>query len=167
MKKLLVFLTTLTLTVTLAACGGNNTQQSDPDKNSASSMDDTSNTETVADSEYLYGKVTKITGNEIELALAVMPEDDAANSKEDNKDTIDIPDGAIAAVPVTEASSGTTFEESIEYTGETLTLTIPAGALIYNMGQESTISTLKKGSLISITVDNMEDKNISSVSILS
>lgn len=168
MQKLLVLLTALTLMATLAACGGSNTRQNEPDNHSASGNDDVSSTGTVADSEYLYGKVTKITGNEIELALAVMPEDDAPSDEEDGKDTLDIPDGAAAGlVPATDAGSGATFEESMEYTGETLTLTIPAGTMIYSMGQESTITALKKGSLVSITIDNRENKNISSVSILS
>lgn len=168
MKKLLVLLTVLTLMATLTACGGNSTQQSEPDNHSASGTDETRNTEAVVDSEYLYGKVTKITGNEIELALAVMPEDDAASGEEDDKDTVDISGGAAVAVaPATDIGSGATFEESMEYTGETLTLTIPAGTMIYSMGQESTITALKKGSLVSITIDNRENKNISSVSILS
>lgn len=59
------------------------------------------------------------------------------------------------------------IEQIKEYTGETLTLKIPTGVKFDNIGQESTISAVKKGSLITILVDNLEDMNISSVSILS
>lgn len=152
MKKLLVIFTAIVLMATLAACGANNTEQSSEG----------------GDSTYLYGKITQITGNEIELAIALMPDDDTAGGDEGSKDAIDIPDDAAAALmPATEASLGDTFEESMEYTGETLTLTLPAGVEFLRMGEESTISELKKGSLVSITVDNMEDMNISSVSIMS
>lgn len=178
MKKLITILTTLALMSTLAACGGNNTQQlsggtdnTQPTKQENGSIlntGDSGDTEEIVEYDYLYGKITKITGNEIELALAKMPEDDTIVDEGAGTEA-DYASGGTAAVTALPAQviDPNEMEKSMEYTGETLTLTILTGVKFDSMGQESTLSALKKGSLVSITVDNLEDMNISSVSILS
>lgn len=177
MKKLITFLTTLSLMAALAACGGNvqqmsdgadHTQQQKQNDGNASGMDGSGDSQAIGEFDYLYGKITKITGNEIEVAIVKMQEEELPEGGEGGSQAADIPDGAAVALsPAQVIDPNAMADENVEYTGETFTLTIPAGVKIDNLGQESTISALKKGSLVLIAVDNAEDLNISSVSILS
>lgn len=180
MKKILVLLTILTLMTGLAGCGGKNTgqlsngadnqKQSEQENKTSSITGDSGGSgddEEIEVSEFLYGKVTKITGNEIELAIAKMPEYDTPSGEDGGGDAGDAPAAAMPAAPAEEGTPDDVVGESVEYTGESLTLTIPTGVKFDSMGQESTMSALKKGSIVFITVDNLEDKNISAVSILS
>lgn len=178
MKKLITLLTTLSLMAALAACGGNtqqisdgtdNAQQQKQNDGNTSGMDDSGDNQVMGEFDYLYGKITKITGNEMELAIVKMPEEDNAGGGEGGSEAVDIPDGgaAVALSPAQTIDPNDMADENVEYTGETFTLTIPAGVKIDNMGQEGSISTLKKGNLVFITVDNLEDRNIFSVSVMS
>ena len=109
--------------------------------------------------ESLYGKVTSVVGNEIELALAELPDDNATDGDSDPV-PVELPGGIV----VTQKEPINV--ESMEYTGESLTFTLPAGTQFYSDGQETTLSAIKKGSVVSVTVDNREDMNIQSVEIL-
>ncbi|MFG6351782.1 MAG: hypothetical protein K1W21_09280, partial [Oscillospiraceae bacterium] len=109
--------------------------------------------------ESLYGKVTSIVGNEIELALAELPDDDAGDG-DDDPAPVELPGGIV----VTQKEPINV--ESMEYTGESLTFTVPAGTQFYSDGQETVLSAVKKGSVVSVTVDNREDMNIQSIEVL-
>ena len=98
-------------------------------------------------------------GNEIELALAELPDDDAGDG-DDDPVPVELPGGIV----VTQKEPINV--ESMEYTGESLTFTVPAGTQFYSDGQETVLSAVKKGSVVSVTVDNREDMNIQSIEVL-
>lgn len=166
MKKRICYMTVLTMLCVLTACGAGE-KPGDTARNEGEISSEGSESAPL-ESDYLYGKITSITGNEIELSLVKMPEPEAPSQEEKKEEGND--DQAVAALPMTPAlPAGEIVDdagENMEYTGETLTLTIPAGIKFYSMGNETTLSALKKGSLISVEVDSQEDRNIRSVTIL-
>ncbi|MDO4307110.1 MAG: hypothetical protein Q4C77_09755 [Eubacteriales bacterium] len=101
--------------------------------------------------EYIYGKITNITGNEIEVALAKMPEDVETEPKAPNDDNVEIPMEANAISIV--GGFAIDDADNLEFTGETKSLTIPAEVKVYSVGQEINLSNLKKGDIIFVTVD--------------
>lgn len=163
MKKAMTLILALALTCTFAACGSGPQPES---TGNIAAAPDGEETLVTMDCEYLYGKVTNIVGNEIELALAEMPDMDAPATDESQGNAADIPDGPIAAAPAQPVDPAAGGGENLEYTGETMSFTLPAGVKFYSMGQETTQSALKKGSLVSIVVDNLEDMNIQVVDIM-
>lgn len=172
MKKMITMTLALALACSLAACGGNvdSTTGKTPPEGSGTVAVGGSGGEDImsADYEFLFGKVTSIVGNEIELALAEMPEVETPPVEEDTAGENDIPEGTVSAATGTIAvDPSSNAGENMEFTGETLTITIPAGVQIYSMGQETTLSALKKGSLVSVMVDNLEDLNIQVVDVMS
>lgn len=167
MKKLMTLILALALTCSLAACGSDGGNSAEDNSGNLAAGPGGSDTLVTMDCEYLYGKITSIVGNEIELALAEMPDTDTpATDGDDSGDTGEIPDGPIAAAPAQAVDPIVGGGENVEYTGETLTLTLPAGVKFYSMGQETTLSALKKGSLVSVVVDNLEDMNIQVIDIM-
>ena len=108
-----------------------------------------------------YGKVTKITGNELELNLAENPD----LAQLDNDSTGDSaaadsgPDSVAAAPPVPAIGAGDQGGEApkleLKYTGESKSFVIPAGAQIFDSatGKESKITAIKEGSVLMLYVD--------------
>ena len=159
MKTLMPLLLSLAMLFTLTACGSQGGADQEQNLNSPDVLDgDVSNDED-ENYESLYGKVTSVVGNEIELALAELPDDNATDGDSDPV-PVELPGGIV----VTQKEPINV--ESMEYTGESLTFTLPAGTQFYSDGQETTLSAIKKGSVVSVTVDNREDMNIQSVEIL-
>lgn len=165
MKKAITLILALLLLCGLTACGTNGDSSRESGDKTADGSGSSEASVTV-EHEYLYGKITDIVGNEIELSLVKVPEIDSADDS--NSDAADTPDGAMAATPLQPAVSTDDIGggENIEYTGETISVVIPAGTKFYSMGQETTQSALKKGSLVSIEVDNLDDMNVQLVEIM-
>lgn len=99
----------------------------------------------------IYGKITSIIGNEIEIAIAKKIEDEDAEL-DDMKGEAIIPNEN--DMPVIGGSGSDDAADNLEFTGETKSFTISAGIKIYNMGQEINLSSLKKGDIISVSVDS-------------
>jgi len=149
MKKMMKLLLTFILTLGLVACAAKKTD-SDLDVISASG-------------DYIYGKITNITGNEIEMAVAKMPEEnDEADPGDMPDDDVEIPmgDNAVPSVGGAVIDDGT---DNLAFTGDTKSFTIPAGIKIYSMGQEISLSNLKKGDIISVSFDSENPDTILSV----
>lgn len=168
MKKAITLILALLLLCGLTACGTNGDSARESGDKTADGSGSSEASVTV-EHEYLYGKITDIVGNEIELSLVKVPEIDSADDS--NSDAADTPDGAMAATPLQPAVPAGSIDdvgggENIEYTGETISVVIPAGTKFYSMGQETTQSALKKGSLVSIEVDNLDDMNVQLVEIM-
>lgn len=147
MKKWIVALAIFSLALTLTACGpkgGGNEADADGAFSSAE--------------EGSYGKITGITGNEIDLALAKRPESSMADAGGWSEADVQIPMGD-NDMPVVGGAAIDSDLAEIELTGETIKLTIPTGVKIYNAGQEINLSSLKKGDMISVVFDG-EDQNI-------
>lgn len=150
MKKLIVCLLTLTLAMGLAACGPDQTEK-DTENNGDGAFTSAENT--------VYGKITAITGNEMEIALA---------KRTEPEDVDDVLNGAAPMVPGENdvpviGGEGEDGSGDIEFTGETMSLTVPAGIKIYSMGQEINLSSLKKGDMVSVAFDSDAHDNIISV----
>lgn len=156
----MTFLLALTLTLSLVACGGSS-QPNAPGDTDDLSNNDGADTDADLDEvfEMLYGKVSNIVGNEIELALANPPAEDDAQD-DSGLVPVELPGGIL----VTQKEPINV--ESMEYTGESLTFTLPAGTKFYSSGQETTLSAVTKGAVVSVIVDNLENMNIQSVEIL-
>lgn len=164
MKKLVCVCVSLVLAMGLSACGAKEETPMDGGLAQEAGAETPISGEVVT-GEYLYGKVTSVVGNEIELALAEMPE----VPEVPEGSVTEIGDGMVAAtlVPASSAGAGEDAESNIELSGEVKNVTIPAGTKIYSMGQETPVTSIKKGSLISMTVDNLTDMNIQRLDILS
>lgn len=149
MKKLTMLLLTLILTLIFTACTA---KPSDSDLDVVNTSGD-----------YIYGKITNITGNEIEMALAEMPDE---NDEEDPGDIlggdVEIPMGD-NAIPAVGGAVIDDVTDNLEFTGETNSFTIPAGIKVYSMGQEINLSNLKKGDIISVSVDPENPDTVLSV----
>lgn len=150
MKKLIAILLVLTLAMGLAACGSKSTGK-DVENNGNGALTSAENT--------VYGKITAITGNEIEIALAKKTESEDVD--DDLKDATPVVPGE-NDMPVIGGESENDSGD-IEFTGENMSLTIPAGIKIYSMGQEINLSNLKKGDMVSVAFDSDAHDNIISV----
>lgn len=149
MKKLTLLLLTLVLTLSFAACAA---------KPSSSDLGVIS-----ASGDYIYGKITNITGNEIEMALAEMPEDNDETEPGDiPDDDVEIPMGD-NAIPAVGGAVIDDVTDNLEFTGETKSFTIPAGIKVYSAGQEINLSNLKKGDIISVAFDSENPDTVLSV----
>lgn len=148
MKKFSILLLTIVLTLSFAACTA---------KPSDSELEVVN-----ASGDYIYGRITNITGNEIDMALAEMPEENDETEPEDMPgDDVEIPMGE-NAMP---AAGGVIDDvtDNLEFTGETKSLTVSAGIQVYSMGQEINLSNLKKGDIISVAVDSENPDTVLSV----
>lgn len=160
MKKITTLLLIAALTCTLTACGN--------PKEEASETPNTEQTgaEANSGSETIYGKITGIVGNELEIALVKMPEIEVPqDTPAGNENTAEMGETMVAATMAT-ATTTDNAETNVELTGESMTLNVPAGISIQSFGQEATLSSLQKGNLITVTVDNLDDKNVISIGIL-
>ena len=163
-QKITAALLTGALALSLAACGGA------PQSGAASSSSGSTSqpADAPAQETILFGQVQEIVGNEVTLLLAKEPEAEAPPESEDGgRVTMD----AVEMVPATEAGAATEGgvppAQQIEYTGETVTVTLPAGLKILDStGQETTLSALAKGSLITLGVDGKDTLNPTFLNIL-
>ena len=85
MKTLMTLLLTLAMLFTLAACGGQAGGDQTQEPNQSDVLDGDVSGGEDENYESLYGKVTSIVGNEIELALAELPDDDAGDGDDDRR----------------------------------------------------------------------------------
>lgn len=149
MKKLLIMILCVITVISLAAC--NKTSTNDGMKTAGGPPEGAAE----LTSEAYIGKVTAVTGNEVTIDLAELPEDeDAVNASGDAADGDDGPD-SVAAAPVVPligqggpASQGPKIE--LKYTGESKSAVIPAGATIFDIqtGKEVKMTSIKKGSVV-------------------
>jgi len=116
--------------------------------------------------EYIFGMVKSVVGNEVELMLAEVPEvpedEDNIDSFVEEKLTIGERPSVVAATPIIGGSGGM----DIEFTGETITFTIPTGTEILKMGNKSTVAGIKNGQLLGMFVDDLETMNIETILIM-
>lgn len=146
MKKLMTLVFVAILALTLAACGA----EGAGNQGDVSSGQEAGDQFALAgDENSIYGKIISITGNEIEVAVAERPTEDASGGDELEGDPI-VPGENDSPIVGDEIEVTT---DDLKYTGETKTLTIPAGVKITNMGEEINLSSLKKGDVVSISVD--------------
>lgn len=168
MKKTLCLIAILVLVVTItAACSSTDAKnQNQTPEATQQAENETQSNEQAVESQMYFGKVKQIIGNEVTLELAENPLDDYEDESGAN-DTAENGSGDMAAVEMTEAlpagsAADTPVEEHMEltYTGEEMNFTIPAGVQIYSLshGQYVQLSSLQKGSVLSITVQG--DSNV-------
>ncbi|MEG0339708.1 MAG: hypothetical protein RR573_07300 [Oscillospiraceae bacterium] len=140
MKKALITLLAGAMIFTFASCG--NTSNS-----TASSSSQPPEIKTY------FGKVSSVTGNEIDIDLAKEPEMEKAPSQEPDAE------GGMAAATMTPATpaggtQGAAQRVEVEYTGNIKSITIPAGIKPKNaIGDEKQLSDIKKGSIVNIFTD--------------
>lgn len=137
---------------------------------------------TSASVQTVYGKITQVVGNNISLSLGNLPQDGLVKGNEDTveqtitmEDAIargldveensanDLPAGSqIFMVAPSDGESDGTGDQAassapqmeLEYTGEVLDYTIPAGISILNIfGEEVTMNELTKGTIVMLMVD--------------
>lgn len=178
-KNLIVILSVLIIATIFAACGqspgaettsaavssAEQTVPSNPTPDSTFSSEN-GEVESPIASQSVFGKVESITGNKLVLLLAKFPDYSGAG----NESSPDTPAGQeVPAATMTPAIAGGAVGESggmeLEYTGETITVTIPAGAFIQKDNKRVSMADIKNGSVINLTIDNMEDLKVSSVEI--
>lgn len=165
MKKFLSITLSILMTFFITGCGSK--QKEAPTNNDP----ENSNITNMEDYELYYGKISSVAGNEIEVSIAKDPYENLEGQDSQNND--DMTDGSMAMTMSGEAilddgSNQDGAEERIEmeYTGETKSFTIPAGAKITEgLGQEGKISSLKKGSVIMILA-NKESGVVADVTIM-
>lgn len=171
MKKMITRALALVLVASLTACGQSpdtaapkaGGSSSEAPSQSAGSEASSQETESVS----IFGKITGIVGNEIEFAVAKLPDTEppAPPNSSDGSKPSEIP--AATMTPATDAiEADEAAGELMELTGETYSLTIPSGLKIISMGQEVNLTSLKKGNIVTIRLDNLTDKNVLSLDVL-
>jgi len=158
MKKLFTVLLALCMTFSLAACGGgsNDATTETPNVGGGAASANSDN--------LIYGKVISVVGNEIELKVGTMPEIDLGE-KEDDYIAQEVDGGLALAKRVDSPDEG---GMELDYTGETIRVTISAGIPIMGMGQESTLSEIKTGTILGLEVEDTaaEALNIKEIQII-
>lgn len=147
LKTWIALLLVVVFAMGFTACG---TEGTDNHKNPSGQSENGDQGAFSSSDDAVYGKITEITGNEIKVAIAKKPAENE-KSKDDLKGEVispsenDLPmiGGEVTEDPV----------DNLEFTGETKTFAIPAGVKISSMGQEISLSSLKKGDIISIVTD--------------
>ena len=165
MKKFLSITLSILMTLFITGCGSK--QKEAPTNNDP----ENSNITNMEDYELYYGKISSVAGNEIEVSIAKDPYESLEGQDSQNND--DMTDGSMAMTMSGEAilddgsnQGGAEERIEMEYTGETKSFTIPAGAKITEgLGQEGKISSLKKGSVIMILA-NKESGVVADVTIM-
>ena len=165
MKKFLSITLSILMTFFITGCGSK--QKEAPTNNDP----ENSNITNMEDYELYYGKISSVEGNEIEVSIAKDPYENLEGQDSQNND--DMTDGSMAMTMSGEAilddgsnQGGAEERIEMEYTGETKSFTIPAGAKITEgLGQEGKISSLKKGSVIMILA-NKESGVVADVTIM-
>lgn len=188
MKKLMLVILGVLMIASLAACTGgtddkktSNTPTKGTDSKSPADNSSSSNEQAL----YL-GTIQSIAGNEIELALAKIPEElkpGAAGERNNGKENgngvsgegenyvggiTDIPEGKDRSDTAPDQVEGDkkSLASMLEYTGENKSFVIPAGVQLTNMtGGSANISDLNKMNVLMITV-NKKDNAVISCEIL-
>lgn len=150
-KKLIALLLVCILVAAVTACSSNEQQK----ENAQEGEQFYSSTE-----NSVYGKITKVMGNEIEIAVAELPDNDANTEKWNDADVMIPNDNDIPMIGGSEAEDNT---GKLEYTGETKSFTVQTGVKVYNMGQEINLSSLKKGDIVSVSVDSKNSDKVVSI----
>lgn len=167
MKKFLSITLSILMTFFITGCGSKQKEapmNNDPENSNITNMEDY---------ELYYWKISSVAGNEIEVSIAKDPYENLEGQDSQNND--DMIDGSMAMTTSSEATladgnnedqGGAKDRIEMEYTGETKSFTIPAGAKITEgLGQEGKISSLKKGSVIMILA-NKESGVVADVTIM-
>lgn len=164
MKKIIILVTMSALMLTLVACSPESSASSGQkeessvssgqnDESSAESKTGADGDESSAETqEVVFGKVSAITGNEMDISLAkdpyadLNPEGEAAGGAGME---------AVEMVPAAEAGAVTDEQEApkmqLEYTGDSKSFTIPAGVKITgSTGGEVQMDSIAKGSVLMI-----------------
>lgn len=102
-----------------------------------------------------FAEVTDIVGNEVSLKFGTPPEEEPVEEQTGGGDE--------AAVN-TEAQSISDLVSELEFTGEQLKVTIETGTEILSGGKASSLSSLKKGSVIALERD--KDNHIIQINII-
>ena len=167
MKKLLSITLSILMALFITGCGSK--EKEAPINNDSGN----SNITNIEGYELYYGKVSSVAGNEIEVSIAKDPYENLEGQGSQNKD--EMADGSMSMTTSSEAAltdgnnedqGGAKERIEMEYTGETKSFTIPAGAeIIEGLGQQGKISSLKKGSVIMILA-NKESGVVSNVTIM-
>lgn len=174
MKKRNLTLIALALALSFTACGvpndgqANSSAGTEQSANSNSEQNTSQQGEALPEVRMLYGKITSIVGNEIELSVAEIPESENNETSEPPavpEDSFDAP-AAMMTTPAMSADEVVDAGSNLEYTGETLNLTLSAGTKILQNGQETTLSALKKGSVLSVLIDDVDSMNVGIVDIM-
>lgn len=149
MKKLAISLTALLLVLSLAACGSTEQKPTSDGLNLEGAAAVPEGADVTGDT--LYGKITGIVGNELEIALAQTPEGgDTSHSGGGDSEGLTEMGGLVPADSYDPADN---VDPNMEYTGETISVTIPAGTKVFGARQEIELSSLKKGDVVSLIVD--------------
>lgn len=154
----------------VSSSSSSQTNSEKPDVSSEVSIGDTSGGEINGSQgvalKAVFGKVSSVAGNEVDLSLAKDPYEIDEENTSSGKDS----GGMVAAVEMVPAAEGDTNEVvqtpkmELEYTGESKSMVIPTGVKINGKtGGTAGTEDIKKGSVIMILMDN--DK-ISEISIL-
>ena len=147
LKTWIALLLVVVFAMGFTACG---TEGTDNHKNPSGQSEDGDQGAFSSSDDAVYGKITEITGNEIKIAIAKKP-------AENEKDRDDLKGEVISPsendLPMIGGEVTEDPVDNLEFTGETKTFAIPAGVKISGMGQEISLSSLKKGDIISIVTD--------------
>lgn len=156
MKKLITLVLVAILALSLAACGAKGAGNQGGGSGSQEAGDQFA---LAGDENSIYGKITSITGNEIEIAVAERLTNDDSSGDELSGEvmTPNENDSPIVGAEIEDTT------DDLEYTGETKNLTIPAGVKITNMGEEITLSSLKKGDILSVSIDPQDSDTVVAV----
>lgn len=147
LKTWIALLLVVVFAMGFTACG---TEGTDNHKNPSGQSENGDQGAFSSSDDAVYGKITEITGNEIKVAIAKKP-------AENEKDRDDLKGEVISPsendLPMIGGEVTEDPVDNLEFTGETKTFAIPAGVKISGMGQEISLSSLKKGDIISIVTD--------------
>lgn len=147
LKTWIALLLVVVFAMGFTACG---TEGTDNHKNPSGQSENGDQGAFSSSDDAVYGKITEITGNEIKVAIAKKP-------AENEKDRDDLKGEVISPsendLPMIGGEVTEDPMDNLEFTGETKTFAIPAGVKISSMGQEISLSSLKKGDIISIVTD--------------
>lgn len=165
MKKILAITLSILMVFSMTACGKNKGDAPSNENNSGSGNEINSQ-----DYEAYYGKISSVAGNEIEVSIAknTLDNDEDNNEKLGGTEGSSTPTSSSSSIAAGEGEDQGGAEERIEmeFTGETKTFTIPAGAEIFQgAGQGGQLSSLKKGSVVIVYV-NKESGVVANVTIM-
>ncbi|GMQ61484.1 hypothetical protein [Vallitalea maricola] len=171
MKKIILMAVAATLVLTLAACsnGANNSSKPNPQPESSQGEQ-----EQTAKIQTYIGEVKDKVGNDITLSVGnLILENENGDGQgmmiDENGNQVPIEGGIgdnaggqtiMIPAPDDGGADGNSTDGSeieklpIEFTGEVRDFTIPAGAKVINaMGKETTLDSIKKGSLVQLIIN--------------